>query len=337
MTRTWPGAAATGDRQAFAGIYDRYADRLHDFCVFGMLRDRDAAADCVQDVFCSAATDLAKLREPDKLRPWLYSIARNQALARRINARRREQVSDEAPEVASSEAGPDTLAGRNELAQLIAEAAGGLSDRDRTVLELALSPRAGRAQLAEALGVSANNANVMVHRPRETIERSLGALLVSRRARTNPHSCRELAAVLAGWDGRFTILMRKTHRPPHRVVPGVRADYAVAWSTRRRCSARRRWSSRPRTGSATRRWTGFSSLFVRHPDGRRWRRRPRPPRTSGTTARSRGTAGLGRRGSEASTEAECRLDRRHSARGIARHGRLAVLAAHPGQSERCVI
>ena len=63
------GAALSGDRMAFAGIYDRYADRLHDFCV-GMVRDRDAAADCVQDVFCTAATALDKLREPDKLRPW---------------------------------------------------------------------------------------------------------------------------------------------------------------------------------------------------------------------------------------------------------------------------
>jgi DNA-directed RNA polymerase specialized sigma24 family protein len=50
-------AAAAGDRAAFAGIYDRYADRLHDFCV-GMLRDRDGAADCVQDTFCIAATRL---------------------------------------------------------------------------------------------------------------------------------------------------------------------------------------------------------------------------------------------------------------------------------------
>ena len=80
------GAALSGDRMAFAGIYDRYADRLHGFCV-GMVRDRDAAADCVQDVFCTAATALDKLREPDKLRPWLYAIARNEAL-RRIRQRR---------------------------------------------------------------------------------------------------------------------------------------------------------------------------------------------------------------------------------------------------------
>ncbi len=90
-------AAAAGDRRAFASIYDRYAHRLHDFCI-GMLRDRDAAADCVQDVFCVAATRLPQLREADKLRPWLYSIARNEAL-RCIRARTRERVSDELPEM----------------------------------------------------------------------------------------------------------------------------------------------------------------------------------------------------------------------------------------------
>lgn len=45
-------AAAGGDRGAFAGIYDRCADRLHDCCV-GMPRDHDGATDCVHDVFCN--------------------------------------------------------------------------------------------------------------------------------------------------------------------------------------------------------------------------------------------------------------------------------------------
>jgi DNA-directed RNA polymerase specialized sigma24 family protein len=61
-------AAAMGDREAFAGIYDRYADRLHDFCI-GMLRDRNAAADCVQDTFCTAATRLDSLRDPAAVHP----------------------------------------------------------------------------------------------------------------------------------------------------------------------------------------------------------------------------------------------------------------------------
>src|SRR3954453_13708646 len=89
-------AAARGDGRAFAAIYDRYADRLFDFCV-GMLRDRDDAADCVQDAFCTAAPRLRQLRDADKLRPWLYAIARNEAL-RRLRDRRRETLSDELPE-----------------------------------------------------------------------------------------------------------------------------------------------------------------------------------------------------------------------------------------------
>src|SRR5262249_44386924 len=92
-------AAAAGDRDAFGGIYDRYADRLHDFCV-GMLRDSDSAADCVQDVFCTAATRLSQLRDPDKLRPWLYAIARSEAL-RRLRDRRRETPTDELPDAVS--------------------------------------------------------------------------------------------------------------------------------------------------------------------------------------------------------------------------------------------
>ena len=65
------------------------------------------------------------------------------------------------------------------------------------------------ADLADALGVSPTNATKMVYRLRETIERSLGALLVSRRVRSTGEGCTELAAILDGWDGRFSILMRK--------------------------------------------------------------------------------------------------------------------------------
>src|ERR1700758_96399 len=105
-------AAAAGERAAFAGIYDRYVDRLYDFCV-GMVRDRDAAADCVQDVFCTAAEQLPKLRDPDKPRPVFYAIARNE-VSGGIRQRRREHVFDQLPEAPAGDAGPDTLAARTE-------------------------------------------------------------------------------------------------------------------------------------------------------------------------------------------------------------------------------
>jgi RNA polymerase sigma factor (sigma-70 family) len=198
-------AAAAGDRAAFAGIYDRYADRLHHYCV-GIVRDHHAAADCVQDVFCIAAAELSKLRDRSKLRPWLYAIARNAAL-RTLREQRREPASAELPDKASIGPGPFTLTAQNELAQLVAAASGGLSDRDREVLELAYRRGLTGSDLAEALGVSDVSAKKLMQRLRETIERSLGALLVAQRAAQN--GCRELAGTLSDWDGRFTILMRK--------------------------------------------------------------------------------------------------------------------------------
>jgi hypothetical protein len=95
------------------------------------------------------------------------------------------------------------------LAELVAAAAGGLSDRDRALLELAYRHGLDGPELGQALGVSRATANRMMSRLRETVERSLGALLVARHARRGPDGCPELGALLAGWDGKFTILMRK--------------------------------------------------------------------------------------------------------------------------------
>ena len=47
-------AARSGDGSAWAAIYDRYADRLHDHC-HRILHDRDEAADALHDAFAAAA------------------------------------------------------------------------------------------------------------------------------------------------------------------------------------------------------------------------------------------------------------------------------------------
>jgi len=201
-------AAASGDRAAFAAIYDRYADRLNDFVV-RMVRDSDAAADCVHEAFCTAATGLSKLRQPEKLRPWLYAVSRSQAL-RHIQRRKLEQpADDEYLDSASAEAGPDALAEQDDLAQLIREACGGLSDRDREVIELSYRHGLDGPELGKALDVSPATANTLTHRAREMVGRSLGALLVARQTRQDPARCPDLAAVLDGWDGTMTVLMRK--------------------------------------------------------------------------------------------------------------------------------
>ena len=64
---SWP-ATATRSPQ----VYDKYADRLHDFA-YSMLRQREDAMDAVADAFVTTAERLDQLRDPDRLRPWLYA------------------------------------------------------------------------------------------------------------------------------------------------------------------------------------------------------------------------------------------------------------------------
>jgi RNA polymerase sigma factor (sigma-70 family) len=197
--------AAAGDSAALAAIFDRYAPRILALCVSVLRRHADAE-DCLQDVFVIAATRLSALREPDRLRAWLFAIARHECLAR-IGKNAREVPVDTVPD--SPGADPDQPATRAvgaELAEVVHSAESGLSPRDRLALELADRQGLATDELGAALGMSASSAYKTLVRARATARRSLGALLV---ARTGRRHCTELGLLLADWDGRLTQLLRK--------------------------------------------------------------------------------------------------------------------------------
>lgn len=201
-----------GDRSALGVIYDRHGASLFDTAA-AMTGSRDDAADMVQDVFVLAAERLGQLRDPTRLRPWLFAILRNEVY-RRSRRRARSVVTDfSAPEreVVLPASPPesdliDDELDAAELAELVRDAARGLDARDQLVLELSVRQGLGGADLADALGVSAQQGYGLVHRMRERTERSLGAYCVARRGRRD---CAELAGILTGWDGEFTVLLRK--------------------------------------------------------------------------------------------------------------------------------
>jgi RNA polymerase sigma factor (sigma-70 family) len=198
-------AARSGDRDAWAEIYDRYADKLHDFC-WSVLRDHHEAADALHDAFITAAERIGQLRDPARLRPWLYSICRTTCLARarkRSKAVPTEDIGQMTPATFDDATGG---AEGLELRALVWDAAGGLTPEDRALLDLHLRQGLDGVALGEALGVSAHNATVRLGRVRDLVERSLGALLVSR---TGRQECGQLDALLGDWDGALTPLLRK--------------------------------------------------------------------------------------------------------------------------------
>jgi RNA polymerase sigma factor (sigma-70 family) len=156
--------AATGDRDAWASIYDRYADRLHDYA-WTIVRNREDAEDALQDTFVAAASKIGQLRDPSALRSWLYAICRNQALGR-TRARAREVPTEQVPELMSPAPEQRDL-DIEEMRTLVWDAAGGLAPRDRAVLDLHLRQGLESAELGAALEVTAHNATVMLSRVRD--------------------------------------------------------------------------------------------------------------------------------------------------------------------------
>jgi RNA polymerase sigma factor (sigma-70 family) len=194
----------TGDQGALGEIYERYADRVHDLCL-AMLHSPDDAADAFQDTFLIAAQKLEGLRDRERLRPWLYSVARNQCRAR-LRARKRTRPESDAGTEVGVEVDMTVEVARVELAELMADAQLGLNLRDQEVLDLHMRHGLEGEDLATVLEVSTESAYKLVQRVRSRVERSLGSLLVARHGRAD---CGELAELLGDWDGTFTPLMRK--------------------------------------------------------------------------------------------------------------------------------
>ena len=215
-----------GDSLGLAAAYDRYADPLYTYCRT-LLSDPADAADAVQDTFVIAASRLGGLRDPSRLRPWLYAVARNEAV-RILRSKKGTSALDEAPDVTDDSADVAAAAERADLRALLEDAAAGLNPGEREVIELQLRQGLETAEVAAVLGVSRNHAQARFSRARAQLETCLAVLLVGRAGRGE---CDELGAMLAGWDGRLTILLRKR---VHRHIEQCRA-----------CGARRAHELRP--------------------------------------------------------------------------------------------
>ena len=196
-------AIVAGDPEGIAEAYDRYALSLYSYCR-SLLHEPADAADAVQDTFLIATSKLGGLRDPGKLRSWLYAVARNECY-RRLRAGEATSALDEAGDM-TAEADVASAIEHAEVQQFVRDAIAGLNPSERDVIELSLVQGLDSDELADALGVSRNHAHALVSRARSQLERSLGALLV---ARTGREACAALGALLAGWDGQLTVLMRK--------------------------------------------------------------------------------------------------------------------------------
>jgi RNA polymerase sigma factor (sigma-70 family) len=199
-------AIVAGDPDGLAEAYDRYAAPLYTYCR-SLLREPADAADAVQDTFVVAASKLAGLRYRNRLRPWLYAVARNECHRRlRDKASAATSALDQVPEMSDESADVAEGAERAELRALLRSAVRGLGASEQDLIQLQLRQELDVAEIAAVLGVSRNHAHALLSRARAQLEVSLGALLVARSGRGD---CEALGALLEDWDGQLNVLMRK--------------------------------------------------------------------------------------------------------------------------------
>lgn len=190
---------------ALGTLYDQYADRLYTYAVSQLGGDRDAASDAVTDCFLLAYERIGQLRDPERLRPWLYAITRSECL-RRHRAAARLVTFDEGHDMTAPDTDPSAGIERRDAQQLVASSLATLNDPDREVLELALRHDLDAAAVGAVMGLSATHVGARLSRARKQFHK---AVLCTLYVRTRGRDCPELAQIVEASAAAEPRLTRK--------------------------------------------------------------------------------------------------------------------------------
>jgi RNA polymerase sigma factor (sigma-70 family) len=141
--------AAAGDEAAFARLVGAHHDDMTRVC-FVICGDLDVADEAVQAAWPIIWRKLGSLREPDRLRPWLVSIAANEARQLIRHRRRRTVVELAVTDRATFAVDPAGRIGDLDLTNALAR----LDPDDRALLALRYVAGFNSTELARATGRS---------------------------------------------------------------------------------------------------------------------------------------------------------------------------------------
>ena len=143
-------AWAQADRQAFAVLYRRYLDPVHQYC-YRRLGSREAAEDATSLVFTKAFVSLPGYRA-GSFRSWLFAIAYH-VITDDLRSRRVVAELNAATEVPDREPTPEEVVIAAEASSSVVRLLDHLPASQRRVVELRLAGLTGR-EVAAVLGCS---------------------------------------------------------------------------------------------------------------------------------------------------------------------------------------
>jgi RNA polymerase sigma-70 factor, ECF subfamily len=178
--------ALGGDAAAFGWLVRRYQDRLYTSLVH-VSGSRDEAEDVVQDAFVQAFLKLRSFERQSTFYTWLYRIAFNTAVSRRRKRRVEGSVDQVRAAVGDEPADrrerPEEQVLRQERAELLAKALGGLSAEHRAILILREMEGRDYEQIAQILDLPVGTVRSRLHRARAHLRIELGSWFAEREDR----------------------------------------------------------------------------------------------------------------------------------------------------------
>lgn len=161
-----------GDVEQYRFLVERYRAQFGRYAL-GVVGDRDAAQDAMQEAFIRAFDALATCRNPDRFGAWFFRILANQC--RNLVGRRRDVVVLEAAEVAGGERA-DAAVDRSELAATLEEALARLTPEQREAFVMKHVEGRSYEEMAQLLGVGTDALKMRVYRARDALRELLGGL-----------------------------------------------------------------------------------------------------------------------------------------------------------------
>lgn len=185
-------ASLRGEHEAFGHLVARYQDIV---CAvsYSSTGDRSLSEDVAQETFVAAWSQLDRLRDSLRLRPWLCGIARN--LARKARKRKRREEHADGDDLVA-DGNPFEDAARGDVARIVREALDNIPEGCREVLVLYYREDLSVREIADTLGTNEVAVMQRLSRGRKYLADSISEL-VERSLRGERRKRDLVAAVLA--------------------------------------------------------------------------------------------------------------------------------------------
>ena len=166
-------AAAAGDAQSFAQLYDRHLDRIYRHIYYRVGHQSDAE-DLTQQVFMQAWHAIGRYRQTESpFLAWLFTIAHNVVVSFYRRSRNQQYLEfDVASEQRSMD--PENMAEASEEQLAVRRAILRLKPEQQQVVLMRFVEDLSHAEVAAALGKSEAAVRVVQHRALQELRRLLG-------------------------------------------------------------------------------------------------------------------------------------------------------------------